>query len=549
MPIYAHPSLRPGRHHPLSLRLYSAENSTLKSCTTTWNTNRHNILFQLAEMAGSPSKADHVIIVGAGVFGLSTAIHLAQRGYNNISVFDRHDYDKFRYSYFRGADAASADMNKIIRSAYGGVSIYQDLSLEAIDGWRTWNADIRAGRHLPNDMSRNDRVFIHNGNLIMTDARELPPFDQATVDSMEKAGHINTQLVTTNAQHRAVAQAMDLGFAIDPFRREQKRGHNIAVLDSTGGLAVADKACCYALQKARDLGVNFIFGPDRGSLHSFIRDDGTAPQHVTGIRTEDGVVHKAKLIIVACGGWTPSLLTCTDSVCETTAGSVAFIKIPRTSPLWERFSPDNFPTWQYKMRDGAEGGLYGFPRDEAGWLKIGYRGTKYTNPLAQADGKERSVPVTRWSSAQSDGHTIAAIPRQAMQVIQRFISENLPEVEEEGLKIEKTRLCWYNDSFDDHLLIDHVPDTDKSLLVATAGSGHAFKYLPVIGKYVADRVEGVGQDAPSMTSWQWRYPEPGTEPRNRLMEGKKGPRALDNVSLIHDTEVERLSSTNRSAKL
>lgn len=55
-----------------------------------------------------PAKADPIVIVGAGIFGLSTAIHLALRGYSNVTVFDKQPYDKTLYSYLDGCDAASA---------------------------------------------------------------------------------------------------------------------------------------------------------------------------------------------------------------------------------------------------------------------------------------------------------------------------------------------------------------------------------------------------------------------------------------------------------
>jgi sarcosine oxidase/L-pipecolate oxidase len=56
----------------------------------------------------APGKNDAIIIVGAGVFGLSTALHLAKRGYTNVTVFDRQPYDQTLYSYLSGCDAASA---------------------------------------------------------------------------------------------------------------------------------------------------------------------------------------------------------------------------------------------------------------------------------------------------------------------------------------------------------------------------------------------------------------------------------------------------------
>lgn len=54
------------------------------------------------------SKSAPIVIVGAGVFGLSTAIHLAERGYTNVKVLDKQPYHDSQYSYNKGCDAASA---------------------------------------------------------------------------------------------------------------------------------------------------------------------------------------------------------------------------------------------------------------------------------------------------------------------------------------------------------------------------------------------------------------------------------------------------------
>jgi len=66
-------------------------------------------------MSTPPAKTDAIIIVGAGIFGLSTAIHLARRGYTNVTVFDKQPYEKTLYSYTEGCDAASAGSFWIIR--------------------------------------------------------------------------------------------------------------------------------------------------------------------------------------------------------------------------------------------------------------------------------------------------------------------------------------------------------------------------------------------------------------------------------------------------
>lgn len=83
-----------------------------------------------------PSKDAPINIVGAGIFALSTALHLARRGYKNVTIFDKQPYDATLYSYLDGCDAASADINKIVRSAYGSQVAYQALTFDALEQWR-----------------------------------------------------------------------------------------------------------------------------------------------------------------------------------------------------------------------------------------------------------------------------------------------------------------------------------------------------------------------------------------------------------------------------
>lgn len=370
-------------------------------------------------------------------------------------------------------------------------------------------------------MTSSDSVFVNCGNLSCGDAATLPQFERDTVDNMEAAGHSGTQLITNDAEHLRLAEEKGVNSAMQPFAKP-----TLGVLDTTGGLAVADKACRFALHKAKKLGVRFILDPSAGAMDCFVRDHSSK---VAGIRTKDGKEHRAAMTIMACGGWTPSLVPSLDGLCETTAGSVVIIKIPESSPLRQRFHPSRFPSYTYKIRDGPQCGLYGFPVDENGYLKIGYRGTKYTNPRTQPDGRQRSVPVTRWTTG-SEG-TLTQIPEQAYNVIRGFIDEYMPELGRDGIDIWKSRVCWYTDSFDNHYVVDRVPGED-ALMCATGGSGHAFKYLPNIGNWVVDIIEGIGMDRPLVKCWRWRTLDPGAVPVNVLMEGDKGERALQNLDLV-----------------
>lgn len=388
---------------------------------------------------------------------------------------------------------------------------------EALQEWKSWNEDIASGRDLPPGFKTSDQVFINCGSLSCGDG-ELTAFERATVDNMEARGHHGTQLINNDASHVKIAEEKGLGSAMNPFSKKA-----LGVLDTTGGLAVADKACRYALHKAKSLGVKFILGPQSGSLKD-ITYSGTK---VTGLETADGKHHPASMVILACGGWTPSLLPSMDGLCETTAGSVIILKIPEGHPLRERFHHSRFPSYMYKFRDGAEGGIYGFPVDENGYLKIGYRGIKYTNPQFQADGKERSVPVTRWTPHEK----LTQIPEQAYKVFRGFLDTYMPELGAAGIDIWMSRVCWYTDSYDNHFVVDRVPGRE-GLMVATGGSGHGFKFLPNLGRWVVDVMEGKGLEKELVRAWAWRERREGESVINELMQGREGERALGNVKLV-----------------
>ncbi|ETS86652.1 hypothetical protein PFICI_00480 [Pestalotiopsis fici W106-1] len=461
------------------------------------------------------SKSAPVVIVGAGVFGLSTALHLAQRGYTNVKVFDRQAYQQSQYRYNDGCDAASADVNKIIRAAYGSQFGYQTLALDAISKWKMWNEEIRSGKTTPPGFSTSDKLFVNNGTVTMTSGLELDQFEKDTLESMERMGLRDTQINLHDLEHVQRAQAKGFGFAVNAFDIK-----NISsTLDVQSGFVYADRACHFARHKSESLGVKFVLGSPQGVFSSFLEN---AQGHIAGVKTADGASHAAELTIMACGGWTPALLPQLDHLCETTAGSVIMFQLPPDQALWSKFAPENFPTWSFDIRRGEYGGLYGFARDPEGVVKIGYRGTKFTNPQTQADGTARSVPATRWTQ-----QSIREIPEIAARTIKNFVQEQLPEL----LDCATTsRLCWYTDSYDNHFVIDFVPQT-KGLMVATGGSGHGFKFLPNLGEHVVDRIEGKTNDF--LQDWAWRARDAGAKSYNSIMEGVSSDRSLHRQPLVN----------------
>ena len=67
------------------------------------------------------SKSDPILIVGAGAFGLSTALHLARNGYSNLTVLDKGTGCPSGFS-------AANDVNKILRVEYDD-DFYTELAV------------------------------------------------------------------------------------------------------------------------------------------------------------------------------------------------------------------------------------------------------------------------------------------------------------------------------------------------------------------------------------------------------------------------------------
>lgn len=69
-------------------------------------------------------KQDSIIIIGAGAFGLSTALHLKNAGYENLTVLEKDNVIPSRWS-------AADDLNKIVRAEYED-PFYTDLAVVRI---------------------------------------------------------------------------------------------------------------------------------------------------------------------------------------------------------------------------------------------------------------------------------------------------------------------------------------------------------------------------------------------------------------------------------
>lgn len=119
-----------------------------------------------------------VVVVGAGIFGLSAALELTARGYSVLVV----DPGPVPHPL-----ASSTDISKVIRMEYGSDEIYMALAEEARRGWLSWNERwIRQSR----------QPLYHETGVLMMALGEMQPggFEYESFRLLESRGHAPERL-------------------------------------------------------------------------------------------------------------------------------------------------------------------------------------------------------------------------------------------------------------------------------------------------------------------------------------------------------------------
>lgn len=454
-------------------------------------------------------KDNAIIVLGAGVMGLSTTLSLIENGYTNIKLFDKRDYPIKGYEYLKGCDSPSSDINKIFRSSYGEEVHYQQMSTLSLQKFLEWNKEIKE-----TNWEGGEPIYYNTGNIHLTDKKELPNFERLTLQNMPE----NSICVSDpDAIEKAVSKGLHEK-SVDPFEMKKNGHHLQGLLDTTGGMILADKSCRWVLQKCLSKGgdnLKTYFGKEGEFTKLLTENDNKC----IGIKTSDGKSHYCDNLIVCVGPWSSEIIPEMGEKLEATGGSVCLFKVDDPY-IKEKYAMDKFPTWTYKVRDGAIGGLYGFPCTN-GYIKVGYRGLKWINPTNGINSKVK----TKWSPDNIETN----IPLFAMKQIKNFVRIHMPEL----TKITMTRLCWYSDSEDNDYLISYCPYyKDNSVFVMGGDSGHAFMMLGSIGDVAVDIINSTG-DKLFRDLFSWNRVR---DKLNVINSGIDDPRCLKDTIMASDKD-------------
>ena len=266
------------------------------------------------------------------------------------------------------------------------------------------------------------------------------------------------------------------GFEYDSFELLTRRGHRLERLDAAaiarrfpayrpgalvdgythaeGGWAESGAVVADLLAIARARGV-------------VVRECGVERIVEDGVLLGDREHLRADHIVACAGAWTTALLPELADVLHSVGQPVFHLAPPDPS----LFEAARFPVFG---ADIARTGYYGFPL-AAGVVKIANHGTG----IAMRPDEPRAV---------TDAQTAA---------LRAMLADTFPALAD--APIVASRLCVYGDSIDGHFWIARHPER-ANLTIACGGSGHAFKFAPLLGAMIADAMLG----EPVSSRFRWR---------------------------------------------
>ncbi len=280
------------------------------------------------------------LVVGAGIFGVTTALELRSRGYRVTLI----DPGPLPYPL-----AASTDVSKVVRMEYGEDLQYMRMVIRAIEGFHCWNEEF------------GEELYHETGVMVVS---QLPMSSGDYLDSSYRAvleeGLQPERLSADEIRERF--PAWDTGRYVDGFYHAR------------GGYAESGRVVGKLVEKAAEAGVAVRPGQTAEELLS----NGS---RVQGVQTREGESFAADHTVLAAGSWTPWLLPELQKVMTATGHPIFHLK-PKDSSL---FTPPGFVVF---LADTPRTGWYGFPLLREGIVKVARHGG---GPALHPEHDERVV--------------------------------------------------------------------------------------------------------------------------------------------------------------
>ncbi|KAI0597518.1 putative fructosyl amino acid oxidasesarcosine oxidase [Biscogniauxia sp. FL1348] len=403
-----------------------------------------------------------VIIVGAGIFGLSTALAIARRHpATHVTIVDRLTPPV--------EDGTSVDTTRCIRADYAD-PVYARLAAEA-------QQQIENDPELVKHYFKQGMSFVCDGipgrfHDIWTKGLQNAQRLQAP-DTLVKMGSREEVFARIHGRDAQPVPKSTLG-------REPQWNTGYCNLED----AFIDARECIKIYYERCLAQESITF-SCGIPVDHVEQEGGV---VTGVVLENGQRLQAASVLIATGAWSGRLVDLQGLV-ETTAIEVAWVKL----------TPDEVQAWKHmSITTNLSTGFNIFPphNDEIKMLRrsAGYRNTvTFPHPENASEVISISYPRTTVTNPAD------VIPKEAEDALRDNLREIMPSLADRVF--DRTKLCWLSQTPTADFIIAPHPRIG-GLHVATGGSAHAWKFLPIIGDLVLDSMLGQLEEE-LMEKWRW----------------------------------------------
>jgi glycine/D-amino acid oxidase-like deaminating enzyme len=413
-----------------------------------------------------------VIVVGAGINGVTTAIELKKRGHEIVLV----DPGPLPHPL-----AASTDISKAVRAAYGADEDYTELAARSIKLWREWNEEFGI-------------ALYHEVGVMFVRQREMTPndFEYESFRILQQHGHKIERMNSAQLWQRFPAWNPELfrdgvleieaGYAESGrvvaalIKRAKSLGikllerYKFEALDDVSGriTAVILSEIEAATQRTESARAGF---PSRGENLNLTSPDLSTEPVLSQVEGPGMIRIAGDIVVMATGAWTPYLLPFTKKFFRASGQPVFHLKPPRP----DLFAPECFPVFG---ADITTTGYYGFPLNREGLVKIANHGP----------GREMSPDSPQ-----------RIVTSEEEESLRKFLSWAFPALAD--APIVYTRVCMYCETHDGNFWIARDPERE-GLVIAAGDCGHGFKFAPVLGEIIADAAEE--RPNPLLQKFRWR---------------------------------------------
>ncbi|HWY60086.1 MAG TPA: FAD-dependent oxidoreductase [Terriglobales bacterium] len=319
--------------------------------------------------------------------------------------------------------SSSGGETRIIRGTYGPSQPYTKMAARALRLWKEHE-------------TRWQKRLLHRTGVLWMATSGDDQFERSSLPMLREAGIAYEELSGRELQKRW-----------PQINLEDVRW---AIYEPEGGFLSAQVACQAVAEGFLAEGGEYKqVAVLPHNLESNIRN---------GLSLSDGSKLIADQYVFACGPWLGELFPETiGHRIRPTKQDVFFLGTPAGD---DRFSETRLPVWA----DHRDRFIYGIPA-AAG------RGFKVADDTRGAEFDPTS------------GERVAS--EEGLRIVRDYVAFRFPAMK--NAPVLETRVCQYENSPDNHLIIDRHPAADNVWLVG-GGSGHGFKHGPALGEMLAGLV-------------------------------------------------------------